>query len=236
MGYPYFNLISTPNIISHCVKIAQMLRRIFEILLSIILPKESKILDIENLDIEYINNLPKAKEIDENTKVLFRYKDKIVKQAVWEIKYRKNQKIIEKFTKVLYDFILEEISDEMLFNNFHSPILIPIPASKGSLKERGFNQCDLIVKELIKIDAGKNFSADFKSLRKIKETKHQSKAKNKIQRLKNLNGCFEADEGIKGKNIILIDDVVTTRATMREAARTLKKAGAKKVIGFAFGH
>lgn len=216
-----------------------MLRKIFELLLSIVLPKEEEVLKIEKLEEEYIiDNLPKAKEIDDSTfKALFQYKNKTVKQAIWEIKYKGNKKVLEKFTRALYDFILEEISDEMLFNNFHSPILIPIPASKGSLKERGFNQCELIVKELMKIDAGKNFSADFKSLRKIKETKHQSKTKNKAQRLKNLDGCFEADiEKTKNKNIILIDDVITTGATVKEAARVLKQSGAKKVVGFALGH
>ncbi len=213
-----------------------MLRKIFELLLSIILPRESNVLEIENLDIEYISNLPKAKDADGNIKALFKYKDKIVKQAIWEIKYKKNQRILEKFTKVFYDYILEELSDERLFNNFDSPIIIPIPISKETLKERGYNQCELIVKELVKIDGGKNFSADFKTLRKIKETKHQSKTKNKTQRLKNLEGCFEADERIKGKNIILIDDVITTGATMKEVYQTLKKSGAKKAIGFALGH
>jgi len=216
-----------------------MLRKIFEILLSTILPKEESVLKIESLSEEYVGcELPKAHETS-NTKfkALFQYKDKIVKQAIWEIKYRGNKKILRKFSRALYDFILEEISDEVLFNNFHSPILIPVPASKESLKKRGFNQCELLVKELIKIAGGRNFSADLKSLRKIRETGHQSKTKNKTERLKNLEGCFEADiEKVKGKNIILIDDVITTGATMKEAVRALKKAGAKKVVGFALGH
>jgi competence protein ComFC len=216
-----------------------MLRKIFETLLSIILPKEESVLRIENLSLSFIENqLPKANETNNpKFKALFQYKDKIVRQAIWEIKYNKNKRILENFTLALYEFILEEISDEILFNNFHSPILIPIPTSKQSLKERGYNQCDLVVKELIKIDEGKNFFIDFKSLKKIKETGHQSKTKNKTQRLKNLEGCFLADpEKIKGKNIILIDDVITTGATMKEATRALKKAGAKKVLGFALGH
>jgi len=216
-----------------------MFKRIFELLLSIVLPKEESVLKIEKLSEEFITNeLSKTNETNNpKFKALFQYKDKIVRQAIWEIKYRANKKILEKFTIALYDFILEEISDEMLFNNFHSPILIPIPTNKQSLKERGFNQCELIVKEIIKIDGGRNFSADFKSLRKIKETGHQSKTKNRAQRLKNLEGCFEADtEKVKGKNIILIDDVITTGATMKEATRALKRVGAKKVIGFALGH
>jgi len=215
------------------------IKNILESALSLILPKEQNILKIESLSEEFIaNELPRANETNNpRFKAVFHYKDKTVRQAIWEIKYRGNRKILEKFVKALYEFILEEISDEILFNNFHSPILIPIPASKSSLKERGFNQCEIIVKELCKIDGGKNFSANLKSLRKIKETKHQSKTRNKTQRLKNLEGCFEAStEKIKGKCVILIDDVITTGATMNEASKTLKKAGAKRVIGFAIGH
>jgi competence protein ComFC len=216
-----------------------MFRKIFETILSIVLPKEESVLKIENLSAEFIaNELPRACETNNpKFKAFFQYKDKIVRQAIWEIKYRGNKKILEKFSRAFYDYILEEISDEILFNNFHSPILIPIPTSKKSLKKRGFNQCELIVKELIKIDGGRNLSADLKALRKIKETGHQSKTKNRTQRLKNLEGCFEADtDKIKNKNIILIDDVITTGATMKEAMRALKKAGAKKVVGFTLGH
>ncbi|MFA6430544.1 MAG: phosphoribosyltransferase family protein [Candidatus Paceibacterota bacterium] len=219
--------------------ILQGIKKIFETILSILLPKEEKILEIENLNSEYIvRELPKAAETNNpKFKALFQYKNKIVKQAIWEIKYKKNKGILEKFSKALYDFILEEIGDELLFNNFQSPILVPIPTSKENLRERGYNQCELIIKELIKIDGGENFSTDFKALKKIKETKHQAKTKNKMQRLKNLDGCFYVDkERIKGKNIILIDDVITTGATMKEARQALEEAGTKKVIGFALGH
>jgi predicted amidophosphoribosyltransferase len=61
--------------------------------------------------------------------------------------------------------------------------------------------------------------------------------KNRNERLKNLKDCFSADEKkIKNRNIILIDDVITTGTTMNEASKTLKDAGAKKVIGFSLAH
>jgi predicted amidophosphoribosyltransferase len=93
------------------------------------------------------------------------------------------------------------------------------------------------VKELAKYDGGKNFEVHFHVLSKIRETPHQAKLKNKTDRLKNLKGSFKANAGlVKGRNIILIDDVITTGTTMREAAKTLREAGAKKVIGFAIAH
>ena len=108
---------------------------------------------------------------------------------------------------------------------------------KKDLYTRGYNQSELIVKEIVKIDGNKNFQYIQNSLTKIKETPHQSKLKNKTERLKNLKNCFSADaEKVKGRNIILIDDVITTGTTMSEASRTLKEAGAKNVIGFSIAH
>jgi ComF family protein len=108
---------------------------------------------------------------------------------------------------------------------------------KNNLIERGYNQSELIVKEIIKIDKSKNFDFSINALKKIKETPHQSKLKNKSERLKNLKNCFWADEKlIKDRNIILIDDVITTGTTMNEASKTLKSIGAKKIIGFSIAH
>jgi ComF family protein len=125
----------------------------------------------------------------------------------------------------------------MIFSNFNNPILIPIPMHPKNLKERGYNQSELIVKDIEKIKTNKNFSFCYNALQKIKETPHQSKLKNKNERLKNLKDCFFADEKlVKNKNIILIDDVITTGTTMSEATKALKKVGAKKVIGFSIAH
>jgi ComF family protein len=125
----------------------------------------------------------------------------------------------------------------MTFSNFNNPIIIPIPVHKNSLKERGYNQSEIIAKNIISFDNEKIFKIEPNALSKIKETPHQSKLKNKNDRLKNLKDCFYADEKIvKNKNIILIDDVITTGTTMLEATKTLKKAEAKKVIGFSIAH
>jgi competence protein ComFC len=165
----------------------------------------------------------------------------LARTAIWEIKYRGNKKIAATFSKLLYESILEELSDAALFSDFKSPLLIPIPASRRSIKERGFergfNQCELIGKEIAKLDEGRNFEIAFDALAKIKETPHQSKLKNKAERLKNLSGCFKAsEEKVSGRNIILIDDVITTGATMREAMKTLHEAGAKNIISLALAH
>jgi len=208
-------------------------------ILNLVLPKDTEITEIENMsEIDILNNVPEANEIKNNHyKALFQYKNKISRKAIWAIKYNKNEKIINKFAGLLYEYILENLADEMTFSNFTKPILIPIPMHKNNLKARGYNQSELIAKEIYKIDEGKNFDIELGALIKIKETPHQSELKNKNERLKNLKDCFSANiDLIKNRNIILIDDVITTGTTMSEASKTLRDAGAKKVIGFSLAH
>ncbi|MFH1454959.1 MAG: phosphoribosyltransferase family protein [bacterium] len=215
------------------------LKKFIDSVLNLILPRDIEIVQIENMpEANILNDVPQANEMGNGKyKALFQYKNKLSKKAIWAIKYNKNQKIIEKFSNLLYEFVLENITEEMVFSNFNNPLLIPIPMHKNNLRERGYNQSELIVKEILKIDESKNFNMSLTALIKIKETPHQSALKNKNERLKNLKNCFCANtELIKNRNIILIDDVITTGTTMSEASKALRNAGAKKVIGFALAH
>ena len=216
-----------------------MLKNFLEGLLSLVLPKDADAAKIENMtEAELAEAIPRSQELESSAYfALFRYRNAIAQKAVWEIKYRGNPKLAKTFSKLLYEYIIEEIADAAAFAGFTDPLLVPIPASKSTLKERGFNQCELIAKEMGKIDGGNNFEIDFHALLKIKDNPHQSKLKNRAERLKNLAGSFGANaEKVKGRNIIVIDDVITTGATMREAMKTLRAAGAKKVLGFAIAH
>ena len=225
--------------ISHSTKIMNKIKEYISSILNLILPKDSEVAEIENMsEADIANSVPEANEIKNNRyRALFQYKNKISKKAIWAIKYSKNQKILNKFSSLLYEFILENVTDEIAFSNFNNPLLLPIPMHKNNLRERGYNQSELIAKEIYKIDEGKNFNIELVALIKIKETPHQSTLKNKSERLKNLKGCFSANiDLVKNRNIILIDDVITTGTTMNEATKTLREAGAKKVIGFSLAH
>ena len=143
--------------------------------------------------------------------------------------------------------------------NFIEPVLIPIPLSPKRYRERGYNQAQLICEELIKINNlrhgvdvnnannayirhGVYMQLEKKILIKPKETEHQARIKNRNIRLKNLSGSFvikntaENIARIKRKNIILIDDIITTGATLSEARKVLKQNGARKVIAFTVAH
>jgi len=169
---------------------------------------------------------------------LYDYRHPSVKKAIWLLKYKNKKRIANVFAKVMHERILEELSDLSLLENFHEPILIPIPLSPRRLQERGFNQTLLICEELIKINAGKDFVLEKNILKKPKDTEHQARIEDRKKRLQNIVGSFRVKhpEKIKGKNIILLDDVTTTGATLGEAKKVLKQAGARKIIAFTVAH
>jgi len=172
---------------------------------------------------------------------LFDYRHPPIKKAVWLLKYSSKRRLAKIFAEALYFRILEELAELEVMENFRQPILIPIPLSKKRQRERGFNQAELICRELIKLDTGKNFTLAENVLIKPKDTEHQARIEDRGKRLKNLIGSFAVKNSkeiqtIKDRNIILIDDVTTTGATLNEAKKTLKLAGARKVIAFAVAH
>ena len=149
------------------------------------------------------------------------YQDLVLKKALWMLKYQG----VKQLAKPLAKLILERVWKKLETENW---LIVPIPLSKNKLRRRGYNQAELIAREL-----SANVRADI--LFKKFHTKSQVEVKNREERLANIIGSFEIKnpEKIKGKKIILIDDVYTTGATMREAKKILISAGVKKVVGIA---
>jgi ComF family protein len=106
-------------------------------------------------------------------------------------------------------------------------VIIPIPLHKLRLLKRKYNQSAILASELSKMT---NIKSDYKSFVKIRSTQPQSECSGK-KRITNIKNAFTVKnpENIKGKRILLIDDVYTTGSTLRECAKVLKKAGAKSV-------
>ena len=172
---------------------------------------------------------------------LFDYRHPPIKKALWLFKYKGKKRFAKIFAEYLYDKIMEELSDLSVLQNFYEPILIPIPLSGKREHERGYNQAKLICKELIKINNTRN-GADLRLeeniLMKINDNEHQARIHNRSERLKNIIGSFAINnsELIKNKNIILVDDITTTGATLTEARKILKQVGARKIIAFTVAH
>lgn len=104
-----------------------------------------------------------------------------------------------------------------------------IPLSKKRLRRRGYDQARLIAEEI----AAKTGLPCRQLLQKVKNNSAQSLTRDAKQRRENVAGVYALDDGadVSGLRILLVDDVVTTGATMSEAARILRKEGAKSVFG-----
>ncbi len=112
--------------------------------------------------------------------------------------------------------------------NLKNFIVVPVPLHRKRLRERGFNQSELLAR---KIAIGLNLPIEIGTLIKIRNTASQTEVKNKNNREKNLIGCFRlTSDALKEKNILLIDDVHTTGATAKIISEMLKTNGAKKII------
>lgn len=102
-----------------------------------------------------------------------------------------------------------------------------IPLSRKRMHDRGYNQAELLAKEISK-KVGVEY---LPTLKKIRHNTAQSTIKDSKQRAANVIGAYRVvdAEKVKGKYILLVDDVVTTGSTVSECARVLKKSGAKAV-------
>lgn len=155
-----------------------------------------------------------------------------LKSAIWELKFGKRKELIGPLAELLYKKFAEFYGKSKT-ENF---IVIPIPMHPKKKHKRGFNQAELIAKEFAKL-SGIDIAANL--LIKTKETQTQVETKTKEERIKNLEGAFSVYDPNRvwgNRTIILIDDVATTGATFIHASRTLKKAGAQKIICLAIAH
>lgn len=106
-------------------------------------------------------------------------------------------------------------------------LVLPVPLHSTKLRQRQFNQTKLLAEPL-----AKTFSKrlEHRALVKIKDSAAQVNLSRR-QRLKNVRGCFKVKHAhlLENKNILLVDDVLTTGATVGECARTLSKAGTNRI-------
>jgi len=104
-------------------------------------------------------------------------------------------------------------------------ILVPVPLHRLRYWERGYNQSLLLARQLARrfdLPVGEKF------LQRVRYTRSQTRL-DADERKKNVRGAFAAAPVVRGEDLVLVDDVATTGATLLEAARTLKRAGARTV-------
>ena len=109
-------------------------------------------------------------------------------------------------------------------------VIAPIPLHYSRKLRRKYNQAALLAQNIAKL-SGLQYEPFL--LKRTRNTKKQTTLQ-KSQRKKNMEGAFIVTKNIEGRRILLIDDVMTTGATINSAACALKDTGAKKVYGLVF--
>ena len=161
-----------------------------------------------------------VKKLDEHL-YIFKYED-IIRNKIIDYKFKEKAYLYKFFVTIM-------INNKKIccfLKNYD--IIIPIPIHNKRKRKRGYNQTELIAKEL----ATNVENLEYKNniLIKTKNTKAQSTL-NRNQRKKNLIGAYEVVNNVEimNKNVLLLDDVFTTGSTANECSRVLKEAGALKV-------
>ncbi|MFZ1036726.1 MAG: ComF family protein [Smithella sp.] len=153
-------------------------------------------------------------------RAIFSYESFIL-NAIHRFKYKRDISIGETLASFMAGFSFPDID----FTDYS--LIIPVPLHIKRLRERGFNQSLVLARA---VEHKRQIPVNFSVLKRHKFTLTQT-GSNRNERKENIKGAFEVSDKkkIDGKNIILIDDVYTTGATINECAKTLIKAGAQKV-------
>jgi competence protein ComFC len=152
---------------------------------------------------------------------------KTAQKLIYTFKYKP---FVTGLKKIMGDLFYEGlIQNEHFMQQLNSKlVLVPVPLFESKLRKRGYNQSEILAKEL-----AKKFNLKVQNLLiRTRNTKAQF-GLNKEERKKNIRDAFALNSKFKilNSNIFLVDDLVTTGSTLLEMANVLKRNGAKKVIG-----
>ncbi len=154
------------------------------------------------------------------------YKEPLVRKLVETCKYR----LVQDIAPILGGIIWEEIQNQELVEYFKYWTIIPLPLHGSRLKWRGFNQAELIAQKISELSG---IPMRTNLLARLKKTKVQAELKDD-ERIINVKSAFSALQDLRGRKIIIIDDVATTRSTLNQACIALKQSGATEVWGWVF--
>ncbi len=164
------------------------------------------------------------------------YKATIVRDAVHAAKYHSHARASELLAQAIASSVAEDVADRQAFGTYTAPYITAVPLHPEREKERGFNQSERIARALA--EAMGMHDAYRETLVRSRNTEHQARSQSKAARIRNMQGAFCIAENavVRGKDILLVDDVVTTGATMGAARSVLIKAGARNVLCIAVAH
>ena len=156
------------------------------------------------------------------------YRDPVIERLVKALKYRLVQVVAHDIGRIMATYLEQRASLLEIPKNIS---ISSIPLHPRRLRWRGFNQAELIANT---IGTELSLPVQHDLLKRKVYKRPQAEIDDRADRIANAKGIFDLAVQPPSSTIILIDDVATTGATLDTAARLLKTAGAKKVIGFVF--
>jgi ComF family protein len=140
--------------------------------------------------------------------------DGVARQLVLGLKYRGGRHLVAPLAELVAPIVPGGVD-----------VLVPVPLHESRLRQRGFNQSELLARE---IGRRTRRPVLVGALERVRETPSQT-GLTPAQRVENVRGAFAAVDRLDGRHVLLVDDVCTTGATLYASARALKRAGAASV-------
>ena len=146
----------------------------------------------------------------------------LIRTAVYELKYYNLRSISGILGKYMADYYRQY--------NLFGDYLVPVPLHAKRYRQRGYNQSELLAARLSEL-TGVPLLAN--AVMRVVDNVPQARTSTIDQRRTNVEGVFQCENGlVDGKEIIIIDDVCTSGATLEACADALKRAGARRTFGF----
>ncbi|MCF7907069.1 hypothetical protein K9K85_02200 [Patescibacteria group bacterium] len=164
--------------------------------------------------------------------IALNYQNPLVRKIIKSYKYAPYFQSLKKILSQALISGLRQFPLELKYLQKRKFVLTPLPLSSLKLAQRGFNQSELIAQE---ISSPLSLKINSRILQKIKNTTSQTNL-NAQQRKENVRHSFHCSTSICPPRLILVDDILTSGATLAEAARVLQKAGAQEIWAFVLAH
>jgi ComF family protein len=144
-----------------------------------------------------------------------------LKKAIHRFKFKKKTHLADPLGVLMVKYLSRNLDINLI------DLVVPVPLHEKRMKERGFNQAELLSLVLTKYYDVPTVAG---TLFRVKHT-HPQFDLPRAERFKNIRGAFEVKGGqiLQDKNILLVDDILTTGSTVGECTRVLKSAGARAV-------
>ncbi len=174
------------------------------------------------------------------TVALLSFGDASVRAAIHEAKYHGNERAFRLLGSALADYLRD--ADDIRTTRLNLVSLVPVPLGRERKKERGFNQAEEVARRALR-SLDDRFALNINLLERVKETQTQVSLERR-RREENMSGAFSASPRLRRTSAaeiskctyIIIDDVITTGATLQAAIDALREAGAENVIPLALAH